>query len=271
MFVSKARPQIIAFQNLRQTNKATAQRYIYDADNGMTKVVVLGTSLASRLDSALLEKEIYNLSLGGDSAITGLEMVVRKGSHVPFVAIETNLLLMKEKNQDLLNEIFYPYLWKVRKYVPSLREEYQPVNMLLSFLVRCVSGNIEQRENTIGNEKTVQRMLMLAKENSKKETLNMKVVEKNYEDLRRLIGILKDKGSKIIFFTMPIHPEMITLTPYRENNELMRKHFSGPEYIWLDIPSDQGYLTTDGLHLRYESAHVFTTGFVNNLKREIIN
>ena len=133
LFVFK--PEITTYQNQWQSNLVFAQEYIYSSQT--PKAVVLGSSLASRLDKDLLESVgIYNLAFGGGSVQSGLEIIRRSNKIPQILYIETNVLFERDVDSAMLGILFDPLLFRARYYLPALQEKYQPLNIFVNFILR---------------------------------------------------------------------------------------------------------------------------------------
>ena len=67
-------------QNQLQQNYSYAQDFIYEKK---TPNIIVGSSMAARMKNEFLADNYYNLSFGGGSVLTGLEIIKRSGFEVP--------------------------------------------------------------------------------------------------------------------------------------------------------------------------------------------
>lgn len=107
-------------------NHTKAQFYLNEQAN--PRVVLCGTSLSS-LMTLWLPDSVYDLSIVGGSALTGVELVKKSGKIPGALGVELNFLLRTEDpyiNEDALHPIWNP----IRKYLPAFNAYHQPADIL---------------------------------------------------------------------------------------------------------------------------------------------
>jgi hypothetical protein len=207
------------------------------------EVVIIGSSLAERLDFKRDSSCIYNMALGGDSALTGLSALARSERIPRKVFIEINVP-ERGINKDLID--------KATGVLPKLSSifyiENMPINLLYSFLffrLQTKKSNIapEANEAVRQNALSVQRQ-------SYSQTLTSETLAKNLAEFRAIVSTLESKGAKIIFFEMPVHPDLEN-TPRAVQIRTDFKHaFPINKFIGFDELSNGLTIKTgDGLHL----------------------
>jgi hypothetical protein len=207
------------------------------------EVVIIGSSLAERLDFKRDSSCIYNMALGGDSALTGLSALARSERIPRKVFIEINVP-ERGINKDLID--------KATGVLPKLSSifyiENMPINLLYSFLffrLQTKKSNIapEANEAVRQNALSVQRQ-------SYSQTLTSETLAKNLAEFRAIVSALESKGAKIIFFEMPVHPDLEN-TPRAVQIRTDFKHaFPINQFIGFDELSNGLTIKTgDGLHL----------------------
>lgn len=113
-FLAIFTPRVNIIQNQWSANIAFAQEYLYAKIP--PKNIIVGSSLASRLDGAMLENAgIYNLAFGGGSAITGLMIIATHAkahaNALPHrIFIEENIALIRGSDRAMVERLFMPIL-----------------------------------------------------------------------------------------------------------------------------------------------------------------
>ncbi|MFC3867082.1 hypothetical protein [Helicobacter equorum] len=242
-----------------------AQDYLYATP---PPYLIVGSSLAARLTPKdLASHQIYNLSFGGGSALTGLNIIKYNTQHTNIVPrviyIEENIVLIRDVDHQMLDALLNPMTYTLRRYIPALRERYQPINFVLSsarkLFKRDQSENIEPQRN-----ERVYHMMLEGSEKSYQEELV--AYENNLKLLRDLLAYFESLGTQIVFFQMPIDPKLANLKKPTQQREILLANF--PQYKFLPDPSHSDYITNDGIHLRKESASRFTQEFLSKIDKE---
>ncbi len=266
IFVSFTNIQVTTFQNQWQANMVFAQDYLYATPP--PQCLIVGSSLAARLTQKdLASHQIYNLSFGGGSALTGLNIIKYNTQHTNIVPrviyIEENIVLIRDVDYQMLDTLLNPMAYTLRRYIPALRERYQPINFILSsakkLFKRDQSENIEPQRN-----ERVYHMMLEGSEKSYQEELVG--YESNLKLLHDLLAYFENLGTQIVFFQMPIDPKLANLKKPTQQHEILLANF--PQYTFLPAPSHGDYMTNDGVHLRKESASRFTQEFLSKIGKE---
>lgn len=260
IFVFK--PEITTYQNQWQSNLIFAQEYMYSPHT--PKSVVLGSSLASRLDKDLLESVgIYNLAFGGGSVQSGLEIIKRSNKIPQILYIETNVLFERDVDSAMLGILFDPLLFRARYYLPALQEKYQPLNIFASFIKRFGGKTNEEKRSTKRDEKIYNLTMEGFLKRYQQPLANLQNYQNRLDLFQKQLRYFENKGVKIIFFTMPIDPLLAKQSRFIEEYTLLIENFS---YPFLPMPKHSEYETSDGIHLLYESAQRFSEEFLKKIK-----
>lgn len=243
-----------------QDNVLKAQQFMYAE---MSDTVMVGTSLSARIirDSIPFVKSV---SFGGCAVEDGLKIILSKGNAPKYVLVETNLLL-REGNTELVSRITKGVVPEIRKWIPSLREQYEPICLFASMMMSSTNINPQVGMSTVNLD------LLNESINRKLEEDKLIPEEKaksRLQDIKKLIIELEEKGSKFVFFEMPVNERLLHLKRYEQIREIVQKEFPANKYVYL--PSDTShYLTTDGEHLDYEGQQRFSHYFRINLEEGI--
>ncbi len=133
IYICAKPPRITIFENQFKNNISTAQRYLYDHSN--SPFVIVGSSLSAKLNNEILKKNrIYNLSLRGFGPMTGLSLITKSNAKPEKVFIEINTIQSSIKD-EFLQKLISPMPYRLKKIFPALRDEYQPINVLINILM----------------------------------------------------------------------------------------------------------------------------------------
>lgn len=270
-------PTNIKGNTQKQVNVISVQKYIYEK-NRETDYVIVGSSLGARISQENLPQKFWNLSLNGKSVFEGLE-IVRQSSEKPrVVMIETNLIHRKG-DHNFLKEIYKPIPFALKKYIPITREEYQPVNILVTLLKRFKkskeieainSVKMKEEESIASNQPTKRYTEMLASSIQKySNEPSTELIRKNMEYLEEIIKDLEADGVSITFFEMPFDPQLCDLKWFIYNRKKLKESFPDTNYAYIERPSCDNFITTDGMHLNKTSARRYTNFFVQEIKKTI--
>jgi len=260
-YIICCKPEITKVQNQWQKNFVVSQRFIYRYLN--IPKIILGSSLAARIDQDVLPADVYNLGFSGGSVLTGLELLVRSGAAPKIILIETNVIF-NDKDEKMLDRLFAPLIWKIKKTIPSLQAEYQPLNIILSFLYKTGKSTKSEQIKRKIDQNTYTRMLALYKE--KYSTIpEPGMIKKNISDLQRLVSIMIQRGTKVVFFEMPIASQLSDSKLSRFVRKTLKCNFNAPNYTFIKSQDLAQYRTTDGIHLTYQSMLLYANELIQNI------
>ena len=243
-----------------QDNVLKAQQFLYAEK---TDTVMVGTSLSARIirDSIPFVKSV---SFGGCSVEDGLKIIVSKGDIPKYVLVETNLFL-REGNDELISRITEGVIPIIRRGIPSLREQYEPICLFASLMMKSTGINAQAGMSSVNMDllnEGINRQIKID------ERIPAQIVESRLHDIKKLITELEEKGTQFIFFEMPVNEKLLHLKRYEQIREIMQKEFPADRYTYL--PSDTAhYLTTDGEHLDYDGQQRYSHYFKKKLEETI--
>ncbi|MCE3037814.1 hypothetical protein [Helicobacter anatolicus] len=249
-FLYFVQPKISAYSSQDSENIARIEEYFYDKKY---KKVLVGTSMSFRMDREILQqKGIFNLSLAGDSVLTGLS-VIKESQNIPNVIyVETNLIF-KELNKEMEAKSS-----EIKKYIPALQERYQLINIFFTILKNRLKEHIIRSD--IRNEKVYE--LALCEKIKEYKDFNIKY-KKSLTQLRELFEFFQKKGTRIEFFETPIDEKLENSFFMKKQREILKANFDFPYLFVLD---QHTYLTADGTHLLPKSARDFTKFFIKHIE-----
>lgn len=251
------RPQVYRSQHHWQDNVITAQRYIYSS--APHPVVVVGSSISTRL--LKLPPDYYNLAFGSESALTGLTIVIRKASRPQLVLIETNVLM--DVDRAFVAKLYNPVLYPLKRYVISLQEEYNPLNVLMTLWLGKPSE--APAANGVKRQPQVPRQLLQFAIDRAKAPIDdhfRSEVGRQLDVLDKLVRSLAAKKCVPVFYWMPAHPEVSAAPMNQYQRSALLERFPEAHYHWIpDVPPDR-FQTTDGVHLGRAEALEYCRHFV---------
>ena len=236
-------PSLGMATNQWQDNMVKAQHFLYDED---ADTAMIGTSLSARIlpDSI---PSVRSVAFGGCAVEDGLRLILSKPKVPHCVLVETNLFL-RNGNDELVEKMTKGIIPQVKRWIPSLRESNEPICLLSGLMIKAAGINPQAAAMTVDMEQLKENIKRhLADDKSLSET----ELAQRMETIKPLLIQLEQKGTKLIFFEMPIHQELYHLKELEQTRQAVRKAFPKTRYTYL--PNDTTtYLTTDGLHLDYE-------------------
>lgn len=271
-------------QSMWQANVVNMQDFIFG--NNKRKNIIVGSSLAGNSLSSINSKYYYNLSFGGATLYDGLE-VIKKSKIIPqIIFIETNYYHnVSYVLMDFNKTTFMPIVFDLKKNVPALQEKYQPVNVLLPFILNKIQGIVLKNENRSNVKKvgpdTVKKTQGTLREKSIFEEM-LKIQKKNYnwipdkkimdascKKLEEYIVYFQKSGVKIVFFEIPVD-KCLCSAPFAEHlRGYLRKQFKPGDYNYIPMPDCSLYNTGDGIHLDNQSASIYKEYFLKEADKII--
>jgi len=213
------------------------------------RIVLVGSSLARRLDEAyFLPLKVRNLALSGDSALTGLKIILSY-SHLPSVVlIEANVL-----SRDIDASL-------VRRFSSTASDVsiLRPVRTAIAYFNSTPNGSsqvspvdelLRDPPRDYANALAIAR----AREEYSKPNLD-DAIEKNSTILAQLVAQLTARGTRVYLFKMPYAPN-VAETHYVEVTETAFHKTVPDPNCWLRLNySTEQLRFEDHAHLDQRSA-----------------
>jgi len=253
--------------NVNQSNVVKAQRYVYQDESDL-KMVIVGSSLAAYLNVKDIGEGVKSIALGGGSSKTGLEIVKRSKSKPRIVLVEINDTIIRKIDSELLDSLYHPIFYWIRKYLPMMREEYRPVSVFIDSLKSRSKQNqklmsreeLDSLEGRNINPEFSQKSIQGVVDNqsiplSEKDAKDMK----QEADLMRnqIAEIKKNTGAKVVLFDIPQESRVNATIRMKQVRELAKKLFPPDRFEWLPPPKEREWRTNDGIHLIHSDARDF--------------
>ncbi|MGR9086033.1 MAG: hypothetical protein ACU841_03050 [Gammaproteobacteria bacterium] len=259
----RVNPPVIAFQNQWVGNYAVAEKYLYS--DRIPRVMIVGSSMASRLVAEKFDEDVYNLSFGGGSALTGLK-IIKESRRIPdMIWIETNIA-ERALDESMIDNLFIPFLWKVKGHVKSLQYTYQPIN----FLVSLAKSKYETTRPETGMDRPDKKILAanLSKHIRDHNHISGLSKKKGWIELKNTVDYFRGLGTKIVFFEMPVHSTLLSSPKYAETRSILRDLFPDVRFYWAAQSLSDHLSTSDGIHLMPNSASRYSTLLSRYIERE---
>jgi hypothetical protein len=251
------KPVKVITQSQWQDNQYAAEKYLRDSKDGVNQhnIVIVGSSLAHRLNFAEESKLVYNLSLSGDSALTGLSVIANSNAFPRLVLIEINAP-QRGLNQNLVDAVtgFLP------KLSAMFNIENMPINLVSSFVLQYKNAESPKVSSALvhqePNESVLQNGIALQSKTNQ-ELLSSDLLNQKMNEYSDLIRKIEAKGTEIIFFEMPIAPELESSPRVVQIRNSFKSSF--PKYKMLDyqdLTVGAAINTQDGVHLTSDAAKI---------------
>jgi hypothetical protein len=239
------KPRELKFQSQEQQNRHVIERY--RARAASFPVVYVGSSMAARLAADVSTRCVYDLALAGESALTGLHLLVDASVAPQAVFIETNVP-ERPANARLIaqSDGWLVHHWQL------FATENKPVNLLLGYLFqlrRTPLPGVDARLQAIGLD--VQRV-------SYARTIAPQILEKSLRDIEAYVRTLQQRGTQVVLFELPTHPSLEDTPRARQIRTAFRERFPDLGFVSADeLARGAPIQTVDGVHLAPdESLHV---------------
>lgn len=269
-------PNKFSSEHQWQDNQIIAQKYILSNTDSIENIIV-GSSLAFRMSTEHLPNT-YNLSFGGLSIFDGLNTINKKAIYPKKIFIEMNMLDRKP-SIDFTTSLNNPVMNLLRYYFPSVRDGKQPVGMMAIPYGEKVAGYSLYISQTILHS-TARKLIkkeplqinMFQKQLSliigrNSQQPNKAELEQHITNLKDLVLILEEKNVNIVFFEMPIEPDLCDLSKPKAIRSIFYETFPRDKYQYIDIPDCKDYKTTDGMHLNKMYAEKYTSYFKETMDK----
>jgi hypothetical protein len=242
-FLRLAAPQVDQGADMGLTNAIRLENY---ADGGAPDTVLVGSSLAGRLQARMLPANWSNIALTGGSALTGLQLVAQSAITPRRVIIESNYLdrpsdaatldALTDWPQPLLRHLFW-----------FTRTAYMPLNLVFSEVEEAIQRRRAEKGTNVESAPANQADLTAALRPAYQSPPDFS----RLPELAALVGRLQARGIEIGFVELPVE-ESLANTPHLV---LMRQQLRAMfgSVCWLRLGGGPWH-TGDGEHLLTQDA-----------------
>lgn len=252
--------------SLIQNNIVKAQRYVYPDDSDL-KMVIVGSSLAANIKVRNIGEGVKSIALGGGASQTGLEIVKRSDNKPAIVLVEMNDTIVRKIDADLIDSLYHPVFYWLRRYLPIMREEYRPISVFVDSFKRRSQPDAKLSKEELDKSEAryltpeVSRKGIQMAVDVESQPLSAKDVEtmkKEAESIEKQIAeIKKNTGAKVVLFTVPQESRVDAQIRRKQVRELMKQLFPPQSFEWLQPPPEREWRTNDGIHLIRSDARDF--------------
>jgi hypothetical protein len=265
---------------MRRSNYLRAQQYVFDTPSETN--VVIGSSLSANLSDQILGPSYYKLTFPGGSILTGLEMVRRAHKRPTVVLIETDVLV-RNADEELLHDLFSPWLLALRRCSPTFREQGRPSNFIGGFAEACVRKSCQLTFRVFASDQAVpmtsspsgqvdpamfERLLRIAREESQHPP-SVAQMTPIIDRLREHVQALTTEGLMCVFFELPSDSSLVNMPLQTAQRKMMEDSFPRAEFNWVTFHANHYYHTSDGVHLVRADADLVTERLVHEVNRLI--
>jgi hypothetical protein len=232
-------------------------------------MVMVGSSLAANLNEKHIGEGVKSIAFGGGSSKTGLEIVKRSKSKPQLVLVEMNDVdFLRKIDSELLDSLYHPIFYWMRKYLPMFREEYRPISVFINSLKsrsqpnqeRMSREELDRLESRNVNPKLSQKAIQTAVDNE-----SIPLSEKDAETIKQEADLMRNQieeikkkiGAKVVLFELPRESRVNTTLRITQVRELAKKLFPPDRFEWLPPPKEREWRTNDGIHLIRSDARDF--------------
>jgi hypothetical protein len=265
IFISQIKPHWSIVQHYWQLNEIKAEGYLYNTQQVHT--VIVGSSLSSRL--MLNQPGVYNLSLGGLSALDGLAIVTKHPSSLRTVLVEINII-DREADNNFIADLTNPMLVPAKRTLPSLRSDKQPLAVLSQQLEMRLEPIFHQPASPepliIDTKETLYDKLWQERANDYAIAPTTALLKQQLDRLKRETTSLKRQGIQVVFYETPVDRRLCNYPKARAIRLAFKRYFPPANYHYVATADCAAYQTRDGVHLTLESAIKYTQFLQKQLK-----
>jgi hypothetical protein len=247
-------PPVRAGQDQQSDNLIAIEHFLYDAP---PSAVIVGSSMAGRIPLAALGPDVGSLALAGQSPLVGLDIIARSGRTPGRIYVEINNIA-GPADETLVDSVFAQPGFTLKRYVKALRRAYQPVNLAISLLRRAARGRDEVDYPRIEDASLHETLITLV-QTELNDAPDAEVLARNLAEMTRLTDSLAGRGAEIVFFEMPIDPQLEATPAVTAVRQAVHVAFPRAHNCWNGETVPTGLSSTDGIHLDSNAAANFGT------------
>ncbi|QJD77571.1 hypothetical protein [Spirosoma rhododendri] len=241
-------------QTTAQRNMVKAEEYLYEA-SATADTLIVGSSMSERLHTEQIAPQGYNLSFSGLSALEGLYLIQQSG-HVPNVLfVEINSIARQTPTTLDLTKLTDPAERRIKKWLPFLRQKYQPVGVFKAVLRdwQQGAGKTVAPESAFRLDTTLQQRMVRQLQGEMSRPISAEGTAIPFKKALAYLSQLRQQGTTVILFEMPINARLENLLAPRTIRQYADRYFPAPAYQHIALPADS-FRTSDGIHLLYDES-----------------
>lgn len=236
-------PRYVIVPGQSDANRLAIDRYRHGTK---PVAVIVGSSLSARLGPGSLPQCVVNLGLGGDSALSGLQIVEQKAAKPRVLLIETNLL------HRPAGTIAETESW-LHARLPALWVENTPLNRLMTLAAGKRQGppvTVAPTQAVLAGPLEIQRGLY-------ENRLPAPALAAELAGVATIVSRLQRAGVRVILFEMPVNPAIEASPLSLQLREAVRLALPGlPLLSARELAAGQQFTTMDGVHLATAEAAI---------------
>jgi hypothetical protein len=243
MFLSYGpKPLKMVTQSQWQDNQQIMEGYFRSEMNA--PVIFVGSSLTRRLvfpDGACA----YNLALGGDSALTGLDAVLRSSYLPRVVFVEINVPERRGSSDIVKKSDNF-----LKRLSPVFYTENMPVNLFYSFLRQRNGASSEE----VVSEEVFNNNLKLQIQDYDQD-IEQGLLASQMSLFDAKIKAVEKRGIKVVFYELPVAPALEQMPKAIQTRMRFLKEFPDNQLIpYTALAVDMTIHSVDGIHLKEKEA-----------------
>ena len=228
----------------------------FERDPHQASIILLGSSAARELPPEDRQRQgVFTMSLLGYSSLLGLEVLARSDAAPKLVLVE-GTLGFRHVPADILADETDNLPRRLHAALPITQARFHWLNLLW---LGCLPLEPElftpamswqdwraHRRPWLG--------LGLSAFTTPYAVKNLAQADQRIARYRELIGVLERRGTRVVFYDLPVDPEIQALPAYVEWQDEIHAAFA--DHAWLaDAP--EGYYLYDGIHFTSGSGERF--------------
>ncbi|WP_440134525.1 hypothetical protein [Chitinophaga sancti] len=253
------------YQYQYQLNVIEGQKYIFG--KRAPESVLLGTSLSALMPTDSLNG-LYKLAMPGLSTADGRNIVMKRNSYPHRIFIEINFF--NKPADEAYTSLFSSSVNnKIKEVLPALKEENQPVSILLS---KFKKDHQQPGNNQVVpvNDTVPANIFMNLLAGSRRQytdPIDTMALEKALDELTGFVEEVTAKGSHVCFFEMPVDQSLENLPKTVLVRNMIQQRFQGKQNTWFIHLPQGNFRTKDGIHLTESNAWDYTSYFKEEVDR----
>ena len=238
-------------QTYWKKNRNTVATYLHA---NKASVVFTGSSLTAPLNFNEDAPCVYNFGLIGESALTGLDVIVMSAHNPHTVFVEINFP-ERDSNKYLISDASGFLARNFPEFIYT-----SPVNLvgarLSNFYYFLRDGRRQETKVTAPLEAEVVRKSEIALQREILNTpLSSILLATQISTFGAQVKNLEQKGVKVIFYEMPLNPELQNSNQAIQVRDAFRSAFPNNKFIgFAEMTKGATVKPADGLHLNVEDA-----------------
>lgn len=214
--------------------------------------ILVGSSLVGAFGhiNVFQGKKFLNLFLVGNSAVTGVELIVKSGNIPKVLFVETHHLTMG-LNKTFIRSVFQGY--EIKQFFPALQSK----NKLLPVIFKKLKPTrvLPTRKNQFYQQFFDQIMVQKIKEYSSVEDSSVYI--QHVKHLEEKLQYLQANGCKVYLFEIPVEKELAVSKRAVFLRQKNMQILNSKNYHWIPYDRWRTYRTNDGIHLLKNQSYAY--------------